>query len=516
MSDGCVTVAQCVEGLPFGRFLWELLFCGFLAWFLLGALNETAPLAFSFVSLEWHATEHDVTMMSAALALGNFLAIIAGGYCADKHGRLAVIRPALVLTVGAGMVLQTARSFYQALFARFVLGLFSGSLLGVVPPLLAELLPSKHRGFYLTVWCAGWPAGALFSLATGCLLPAINFRQFYTLMIIPAFLLYVCVRVEMVFESPRYLYLAGRRDEGYNILLDMYDKEDLPLPWGEETIAVTSAPPKRLDRGKSASHGTFVTLWLSLAMFCVSAAAQSMKLWMPTMLDAQQADIGSSAASTLQFLHERHRFHFAGGPKATSLLSLAHAPYMMPSASYSVAMVLAQGYIVQLVGIVSAAYLSTHFRRRSMVQWSLLGAGFFTLVCLFTAESGKTLLCGPILGIQLAMQSTGLNFLMVFACEYFPTSRRAKTIAFVSFAAQLGNFTIPVVGGFVVRRFSASGALIFFSSLYVLGWAISHKLPLPMSKEKPLHDVEDMAPTTEDEARNLKRERSDLGPFQAI
>lgn len=514
MSDGCVTVAQCVEGLPLGRFVRELLICGFLAWFLLGAINESTPLAFSFVSVDWQPTEHHMMMMSGALAFGNFLAIIAGGYVADRHGRIGVIRPALVLTITSGIVLQTAHTFQQALLARFVLGLFSGSLLGVVPPLIAELLPSRNRGFYLTIWCSGWPAGALFSLATGCLLPAVNFRQFYTFMVVPAFLLYVCIRVEMLPESPRYLYLAGRRDEGYEVLLDMYEKEDLALPWASETIAVTGAPPKRLESGKSASHGTFVTVWLALAMFCVSAAAQSMKLWMPTMLVAQQADAGGGAAGALQLLRQRQHFRFAGGPRATSFLSLVHAPMMMPEANSTVALVLAQGYVVQLVGIVLAAYISTYICRRSIVQWSLLAAGFFTLVCLFTADRGVTLLCGPLIGVQLAMQSTGLNFLQVFASEYFPTSRRAGVTAAVGFAAQLGNVAIPSVGGFVVRRFSASGAVIFFSALYVVAWAISHKLPLPVSKERPLHDVEDMAPTKEDEARH--RKRSDLGPFQAF
>eukprot|EP00439_Symbiodinium_sp_Y106_P004622 s2258_g1.t1 len=40
MSDGHVTVGQCIEGLPIGVFVWELLLCAFLASFWLGALNE--------------------------------------------------------------------------------------------------------------------------------------------------------------------------------------------------------------------------------------------------------------------------------------------------------------------------------------------------------------------------------------------------------------------------------------------------------------------------------------------
>lgn len=499
MSDGYVTVAQCVEGLPLGRCVWELLICGFLAWFLLGAINESTPLAFSFVSTEWAPTEQNVMMMSAALALGNFLAIGFGGWAADRYGRLAVVRPSLLMTVATGMLLQTARTFAQALLARLVLGLVSGGLIGVMPPLIAEMLPARNRGFYLTVWCCGWPAGALFSIVTGCLLPSVDWKTFYTIMIVPAIVLYICTRAEMLLESPRYLYLTGRRDEGYNTLMDMYDKEQLPLPWAVETIAVTCAPPRPTEKGKQLSPNA-ITMWLAITMFCVSAAAQSMKLWMPTMLVAQQAD----ASNSISLATEDGRFHFASGPNAVSFLSTIHAPYMMVHPNYKVILILAQAYLVQLAGIILFAYMSTWVCRKHMVQWSIVAAAFFTLVALALAESGTLALCGPALGVQLAASSTGLNFLQVFASEHFPTSRRAKTTAFVNFAAQLGNFTIPVFGGLVVQHISATGAVIFFSSLYVVGWAVSHRLPLPVAKERPLHDVDD--PVTGKEAARRKRD----------
>lgn len=479
--------------------------------------------------------------MSAALALGNFLAILAGGWVADRHGRLSVVRPALLMTIACGMIVQTARNFYQAIIARFVLGLVSGSLLGVMPPLIAELLPSRNRGFYLTIWCCGWPAGALFSIMVGCLLPSLNWRAFYTIVLVPAIVLYVCTRADMLPESPRFLYLAGRRDEGYNTLLDMYETEGLPLPWSAETIAVTCAPSRpgststAEGSGSSSAHlnpkagnqsGVMVTAWLAITMFCVSAAAQSMKLWMPMMLVAHKADTAGRHQSlrhhhnyqgtpneygslfglaTGQRFPGSHQFHFAEGPNAVSLLGMAHAPYMLPEPDYSVVLVLAQAYIVEMVGVIVCAYISTWVNRKHMVQWPLLAAAFFTLAALAAAEAGSVLLCGPLIGMQLAAQATGLNFLQVFTSEYFPTSRRAKTCAVVNFAAQLGNFAMPMAGGLVVQRVSAAGALIFFSALYIVGWIISLRLPLPTSREQPLHDVDEAKPSREGGARARKR-----------
>lgn len=538
MSDGFVTVAQCVEGLPLGRFAWELLVCGFLCWFLLGAINESTPMSFSFIATEWQPSERCAQAMSAALALGNFLAIIAGGWVADKHGRLAVIRPALLMTIACGMVVQTARNFYQAVIARFALGLVSGSLLGVMPTLIVELLPSRNRGFYLTIWCSGWPAGALFSVMVGCLLPTLNWRAFYTIILVPAIVLYVCTRADMLPESPRFLYLSGRREEGYNTLLDMYETENIPLPWAAETIAVSCAPARSGSSsfteaysfsGKAgAQSGNAVTAWLAFTMFCVSAAAQSMKIWMPMMLVAHKADGmmgqlhqthqnypsgptdygGLFGLTTGQRFAQSHHFHFADGPRATSLLALAHAPYMMPEPDYSVVLVMAQAYIVEMVGVIVCSYISTWVYRKQMVRWPLLGAAVFTLGALGAAEMGSLLLCGPLIGLQLVSETAALNFLQVFACEYFPTCRRAKTLAIVNFSAQLGNFVMPVAGGLVVRRLSAAGALIFFSALYVVAWILSLRLPLPSGKEQPLHD--------EDGAARARKSGGQVANYQTI
>mmetsp|Transcript_73570 Transcript_73570/g.157709 ORF Transcript_73570/g.157709 Transcript_73570/m.157709 type:complete len:539 (-) Transcript_73570:184-1800(-) len=531
MSDGFVMVAQCVEGLPLGMFVWELLLCGFLAWFMLGSINESSPLAFSFVSEEWVSNEWSAARMSAALAFGNFCAILAGGWIADRHGRMAVVRPALLLTIACGMLLQMANTLSQALVVRFILGLCSGSLLGVMPPLIAELLPSRHRGFYLTIWCCGWPAGALFSILLSCLMPSIHWRVFNTIMLVPAVVLYICARAEMIPESPRWLYMVGRRDEGYNTLLDMYEKEDLPMPWSSECVAVSCAPPSSSSSSVadscggfacfpvckgalSISSGTATTAWLAAAMFTVSAAAQSMKLWMPTMLVAQEADDvaghhyrgGAGLLESALQRHYHYKYGFAEGPGATSLLSLAHAPHMLSEPNYDVVLVLAQAYAMQFVGVVVASYASTCVCRKSMVRWSIILAALFTVLALMAAERGMQVLIGPLMGVQLAMQATGLNFLQVFASEHVPTSRRAKTTAIVNFAAQLGNFTIPALGGLLVRHVSASGAVIFFGALYVVGFLCASRLPLPTKKEQPLHDIDEPHPQKDSEARARKRE----------
>jgi len=113
---------------------------------------------------------------------------------------------------------------------------------------------------------------------------------------------------------------------------------------------------------------------------------------------------------------------------------------------------------------------------------------------------------GPLLGLQLAAQSAGFNFLMVFACEYYPTSTRAKMVAAVNFSAQLGNIVLPVFGDMLMQRVSTAGAVVFFGMLYVACYLVTLRLPLQNVRERPLHDVDAPRSQKGSSARSRKRE----------
>eukprot|EP00747_Dinoflagellata_sp_TGD_P161973 gnl/TRDRNA2_/TRDRNA2_179060_c0_seq1.p1 gnl/TRDRNA2_/TRDRNA2_179060_c0~~gnl/TRDRNA2_/TRDRNA2_179060_c0_seq1.p1 ORF type:complete len:509 (-),score=82.64 gnl/TRDRNA2_/TRDRNA2_179060_c0_seq1:198-1724(-) len=499
MSDGPVTVGQCVEGLPLGRCVWEVLICAWLAWFILGAINESTLLSFGFFSTEWEPNQQNMLLFAGALTAGNMIAALLGGWLADEYGRLSVARPAVLATILVSVMLHMSQTLVQALIARFLLGLASGSLIAVMPPLVAELLPSRHRGFFLTIWCSGWPCGALFAVMIGCMLPGVPWKAFYTVLIVPAIVLYVFLRVDMLLESPRYLYLAGRRDHGYLTLMDMYEKQQFPLPWSPESIAVASAPARSGKGSKDQPTLSATLIWLVIAFFFVSAGAMSMKLWMPTMLIAQEADGAHDGG-----LHLMSMYTFAEGPQALSFLSLAHAPMMMKKPTRQLVLLLTQGYILEFAGIVLFAYVATWVRRKPMVQVSIISACIFTIGTLVAAASNRSVLCGPLLGCLFALQSTSFNFLQVFACEYFPTSRRAKAIALLIFASQLGSIVIPVASGLVVKLGSPTLAVVVFSFMFFVAWAASRFLPLSNGKEQSLHDVDEPKDTAEAAAQSRK------------
>jgi hypothetical protein len=55
-------------------------------------------------------------------------------------------------------------------------------------------------------------------------------RDFIFLLMLPALVLYILCRLEVIPESPRFLYLMGKREEGYFPLLDMYAKAGMGKP----------------------------------------------------------------------------------------------------------------------------------------------------------------------------------------------------------------------------------------------------------------------------------------------
>lgn len=499
MSDGCVTVSQCVEGLPIGCFVWELLLAAFLAAFFLGALNEPSPFALGLVSTEWVMTEQNNQLLAASLALGNCLSVLPSGYLADKHGRSAVIRTSILLTMGAGVLVQSARTLMQTLLARFFLGLASGGLVAVLMPVVAELLPSKQRSFYLTIWCCGKPAGALFVIFLSCLLRRIESSIYVTLTLAPAVFLYLLCRLGVLPESPRHLYLAGRRDEGYNTLLDIYEKEMLPLAWSPDSIGVTCMPAKTCSTSEGKASTRFaissdaaVTAWLCVVVFCVSAAAECTKAWQPTLLtmEGNSHPVRPEHLALLAFPFAQT--HHSQRLPAEELFGLDHpGPRLVfpDQPDHRVILVLTQGYMLELLGIILCAFISTAVSRKTLIRWSLCCAAISSFGAILMEQRGYVLASGPLIGSQMIAHSAALNFLLVFACERFPTSCRARAVGFIILFGQMGRSVMPALAGLLLQHTSAVVAVASFNCLYILAWLVSLQLPLPAHRERPLHDV---------------------------
>lgn len=483
MSDGRVTVGHCIEGLPMGLFVWELLLCAFLACFWLGAMNEPTPFAMGLVATDWSFNELSVQAVLAVMSIGNSISLLAFGWLADRYGRALVMRNLLLLTIAAAIFMQGSRSLELTLWGRFLVGLSSGGLMAAMLPLLAELLPAKSRGFYLTVWTCGRPAGALFAVIISCLLPRMQWTNFIFLLTLPAVVLYILCRLEVVPESPRFLYLVGRREEGYFTLLDIYDKEMTCLPWAPESVSLTSSPEsKEVKAGLEKLHSSdaTITAFLCLIVFMINCASQCTQAWVPMTTLATSSTLANPLALIA--------FPFVQVVQSPQVHSLALL--QSPPDHHSV-MVVAQGYMLELCGIVLCATVSSVLSRRWLIRGALLCAAVLSFAT--TAAEGRRMWfsAGPLYGAVLIAQSAAFNFLLVYTCEKFPTSSRASAVGLVLFFGEVARFFMPALGIVLLRHMSQFTVVSIFNSLYLVAFVLTFQLPLPSFREKPLHDIDE-------------------------
>jgi len=481
MSDGCVTVGHCIEGLPISQLVWELLLCAFMACFWLGAMNEPTPFAMGLISTDWSLSELRVEAVLAVLSIGNAISLVLFGWLADRYGRALVMRSLLLLTIAAGLFVQGSRSLELTLWARFLIGLCSGGIMAVLLTLVAELLPAQGRGFYLTVWSCGRPIGALFAVIVSCLLPQMQWTSFIFLLMLPPMVLYILCRLDVIPESPRFLYLAGKREEGYYTLLDMYDKEALCLPWAPESISLTSSPdPKEVKaigletlRYSDATS----TAFLCLIVFFINCASQCMRAWMPMTALTTASQQNPLVLITFPF----SQAHLGGGPG----LSLLQSP-----PDHHLVMVVAQGYMLEICGIVLCAAASFVISRRWLIRGALVLAACLSFATTSAERHHMWFSAGPLYGAVLMAQSAALNFILVYTCERFPTSSRASAVGLVLFFGQVAQLFMPAMGVVLLRHLSEHSVLSVFNSLYLVALLLTFQLPLP-SRERPLHDIDE-------------------------
>ncbi|CAJ1346077.1 unnamed protein product [Effrenium voratum] len=492
MSDGFVTVGQCIEGLPIGIFVWEMLLCAFMGIFWLGALNEPTPFALGIISTDWAYSELTVNAVLAAMSVGNAVSLVLAGWLADRYGRARMIRHQLFATMAVAVFIQGEKTFRQTLWSRFLLGVSSGGLLAAIIPLVSEMLPARNRGFYLTVWCCGRPAGALFAVIVGCILPHLEWTSFVLMMMVPAVILYVLCRLDVMPESPRFLYLVGEREEGFYTLLEIYDKEMMCLPWGPESVSLTTSSEDLSDTKAGMEtlprSDAAVTALLCLTVFFADCASQCMKAWVPlTNMGAQPNPLALIAFPFLQVHSQQGLALLQGTPDRHQV------------------MIVAQGYMLEICGVIFCAAISTVLSRRWLIRIALFLAACLSFASVFAERHSLWFTAGPLYGAALVAQSAAFNFLLVYTCEKFPTATRASAVGLVLFFGQVAKLFMPAMGILLLRRMSEFAVVLTFNSLYLIACALAFQLPLPAYRERSLHDIDEKG------GRDSQRTRKRLG-----
>jgi putative MFS transporter len=147
---------------------------------------------------------------------GTVIGSFAWGWVSDRAGRRsAIILAGLLFTTTA--ICGAMPGFSWNLVMCFLMGLGAGGLLPIAFALLAETIPSRHRGWLMVV-IGGLITGtyALVSWLSGALIPHFSWRIMWLIGLPTGLLLILLSR--WIPESPRFLISRGRTAEAREIM----------------------------------------------------------------------------------------------------------------------------------------------------------------------------------------------------------------------------------------------------------------------------------------------------------
>jgi len=348
-------------------------------------------------------------LLASAGLLGMLLGAGIGGRLADLWGRSRVVRASL-LSFGLGSLLSALSPGYGwLLLFRFFTGLGLGAELPVASSLLAELVPSRHRGRFLVWLEAFWAVGWLVAALAGFLLvPAYGWRIAFAAGALPAF--YVLYLRQALPESPRWLWNRGRHEAARAVVESLAagttETEEAPEPaqaTGPRSYLELLRPPL-LRR----------TAFIALAWFLLNAGYYGAFIWLPSLLHQQGYTLVRSLGYVL-------------------LMTLA-----------------------QLPGYLSAAWLIDRIGRRAVLVAYLLLSGLFAWMLGHAQGAGSILLYGSLLSF---FNLGAWGSIYAYTPELFPTSLRASGAGLAAAVGRVGGILAPYLTGALLATLGFSGVL---------------------------------------------------------
>jgi putative MFS transporter len=369
---------------------------------------------------EYGVSKAMVAWLPFAALCGTVLGSIDWGWLADVFGRRATILLSAVMFVGTS-ICGAMPSFWWNVGMCFMMGAAAGGMLPVTYALLAETMPSLHRGWVL-VLVGGLGSAGGYLCASGFawwLEPLFSWRILWFLNL-PSGLILVLLN-PLIPESPKFLVRIGRVHEAMRTL----------RRFGCVVSDEGPATPTTPMRVRAAPRLLHVTWALSLTALAWGLINFGLLLWMPANLVAQ------------------------GYPMAWS------------------SRLLASSALIALPTVFVAAWLYGAWSSKGalLVSIGLTAAGLVGLVLL----ERRILDVGPVPVIALLI--VGVNgiiaMLLPYAAESYPLAVRGRATGWIAACTKAGGLISQLLGlfGLTPTLFLGAAAILvpLFAALALVG-----------------------------------------------
>ena len=361
-------------------------------------IMKPASLGFTIPGMidEYNVSEATASLVPFFALVGTVVGSIVWGVIADVYGRKASILLSAVMFVGTS-ICGAMPSLNWNIGMCFMMGAAAGGMLPVTYALLAEMMPSKHRGWSLVlVGGLGSVGGYLAASGLSALLQPVFGWRILWLLNLPTGLSLVLLGV-LIPESAKFLLARGRREEARRVMARFGSEARSTRP--AEAISLSKASTVALT-GRSFFGKLFA---LSLAAICYGLINFGLLLWLPTDLVAK----GYSMELTSRLLAESALIAFP-------TIFVAAYVYSRFSTKWSVVGSIA----VTLAGLAGILALELDLIRSPVLPVALMIVGTNALIAMllpYTAESFPLRIRGRTTGTVAACTKAGGMFAQFFA-----------------------------------------------------------------------------------------------------
>jgi SP family arabinose:H+ symporter-like MFS transporter len=217
-----------------------------------------------FLARHFELGDFGLGVAFSSLLFGCAIGSAIAGRLSDRYGRRYVLLWIALLFALTSVITAIAWDFPSFLAARFIGGLAVGAVSLVSPMYISEVAPAAVRGRLGALYQMSIVTGILVSYCINYLLHDIgpdNWRWMFATGVIPSVIFFgLLLRAP---ETPRFLFMAGRRDEARAVMEKLGDSEH------EVALASAAAPvTTRHSWGEIFQPGVrravFVGFWLAI------------------------------------------------------------------------------------------------------------------------------------------------------------------------------------------------------------------------------------------------------------
>lgn len=171
-------------------------------------------------------TDLETGMIVGAVLGGGLIGTLFAGPIGDSYGRRFLIMAAsFIFILGVGFILF-AQNFFMLLTARLLLGIGVGLVSVAVPLYVAEIVPAKDRGKYMTFFQLLLTFGIVMAYLVDLLFtPTGNWRAMFAVVLAPAAILFFGAL--FLPETPRWLIANHKIEQARKVLTRMHPSQTI-------------------------------------------------------------------------------------------------------------------------------------------------------------------------------------------------------------------------------------------------------------------------------------------------